>query len=107
MDRLRVVPECAAAPPGLLGLGEEPPAGGTIEETGRGEPLLPRGPGRTPAQGAVEGEGRAQRQGMLGEPLPGPHQDGERPDEVRGQVALNTIFHDAPRPSRILLPVVK
>jgi hypothetical protein len=25
---------------------------------------------------------------------------------ARGQVAHNTIFHDAPRPSRILLPVV-
>jgi len=26
--------------------------------------------------------------------------------EARGQVALNTIFHDTARPSRILLPVV-
>jgi predicted acyl esterase len=26
--------------------------------------------------------------------------------EVSGQVALNTVFHDAARPSRILLPVV-
>jgi hypothetical protein len=26
--------------------------------------------------------------------------------EVSGRVALNTIFHDAPRPSRVVLPVV-
>ena len=26
--------------------------------------------------------------------------------EARGQVAINTVFHDAFRPSRILLPVV-
>jgi uncharacterized protein len=26
--------------------------------------------------------------------------------DARGQVALNTIFHDAARPSRIFLPVV-
>jgi len=26
--------------------------------------------------------------------------------EARGQVALNIVFHDAARPSRILLPVV-
>ena len=27
--------------------------------------------------------------------------------EARGQVALNTIFHDALRPSRIILPVIQ
>ena len=26
--------------------------------------------------------------------------------EARGEVALNTVFHDAARPSRIILPVV-
>jgi predicted acyl esterase len=27
--------------------------------------------------------------------------------EARGQAAINTIFHDAMRPSRIVLPVVE
>jgi hypothetical protein len=38
---------------------------------------------------------------------PNPNTGGPVAAEARGQVALNTVFHDTARPSRVLLPVVE